>query len=196
MDQDHALITRASTPEGRAASSQNARRYGLHTRAIVIPGVESEDDWRDFHENVFASLAPEGAVEATLAHRVAALLWRINRIPRAERDAIAERQAHEDAEAERRGRVNEDFAKKREALKDKNLGFYGDVIREGYNPLHISTLRRVLPDDAQLQQISRYEAHLGRQLRDAMHELEAMQARRNGTPSSLARLDVHVTRGE
>ncbi len=50
---------------------------------------------------------------------------------------------------------------------------------------------RILPDDKTLEKISRYEAHLSRQLYHALHELENLQKRRitsEGTP--LARLDV------
>jgi hypothetical protein len=50
--------------------------------------------------------------------------------------------------------------------------------------------RSVLPDLASLQAFSRYEAHLNRQLVHTMHELEALQQRRNGQPAPLARLDV------
>jgi hypothetical protein len=49
---------------------------------------------------------------------------------------------------------------------------------------------RVLPDQADLQRISRYEAHLSRQMYQALHELEALQTRRGGKAAPLARLDV------
>jgi hypothetical protein len=50
---------------------------------------------------------------------------------------------------------------------------------------------RILPDDKTLDKISRYEAHLSRQLYHALHELENLQKHRTtgrGTP--LARVDV------
>jgi hypothetical protein len=50
---------------------------------------------------------------------------------------------------------------------------------------------RILPDEKTLEKISRYEAHLSRQLYQALHELENLQKHRTtgeGTP--LARLDV------
>jgi hypothetical protein len=37
----------------------------------------------------------------------------------------------------------------------------------------------------------RFEAHLNRQLMQTLHELEALQSRRRGSPSPLARVDVH-----
>ena len=49
---------------------------------------------------------------------------------------------------------------------------------------------RTLPDEKTLEKISRYEAHLSRQLYHALHELEALQTRRFGGQSPLARLDV------
>lgn len=52
------------------------------------------------------------------------------------------------------------------------------------------THERLLPDGEILQKISRYEAHLSRQLFKALHELEALQIRRSGGSVPLARLDV------
>jgi hypothetical protein len=49
---------------------------------------------------------------------------------------------------------------------------------------------RMLPDVATLQKVARYEAHLSRLLYKAMHELEALQTRRQGGAAPLARLDV------
>jgi hypothetical protein len=51
---------------------------------------------------------------------------------------------------------------------------------------------RVLLDEADLQRISRYEAHLSRQMYQALHELEALQTRKGGKAAPLARLDVQT----
>ena len=55
-------------------------------------------------------------------------------------------------------------------------------------------LRRqhLLPDSSELEKATRYEAHLNRQLYQAMHELEALQARRHGQHAPLARLDIQA----
>jgi hypothetical protein len=42
--------------------------------------------------------------------------------------------------------------------------------------------RRAIPDDLTAQKIARYESHLSRQLYQALHELERLQARRAGQP--------------
>jgi hypothetical protein len=49
---------------------------------------------------------------------------------------------------------------------------------------------RLLPGDKTLVKVARYEAHLSRGLYKALHELEAMQTRRSGGVTPLARLDV------
>jgi hypothetical protein len=49
---------------------------------------------------------------------------------------------------------------------------------------------RLLPDEKTLEKVARYEAHLTRGLYKALHELEALQARRTGGAAPLARLDV------
>jgi hypothetical protein len=49
---------------------------------------------------------------------------------------------------------------------------------------------RLLPDDKTLEKVARYEAHVSRLFHKALHELEALQARRSGGVAQLARLDV------
>jgi len=49
---------------------------------------------------------------------------------------------------------------------------------------------RLLPDEKTLEKVARYEAHLSRGPYKALHELEALQARRTGSTTPLARLDV------
>lgn len=50
---------------------------------------------------------------------------------------------------------------------------------------------RILPDNKTLEKIARYEAHLSRQLYQALHELESLQKHRTtGEGVPLARLDV------
>jgi hypothetical protein len=51
---------------------------------------------------------------------------------------------------------------------------------------------RILPGVEDLQKIARYEAHLSRQMYQALRELEALQARRAGKAAPLARVDVRT----
>ncbi len=52
---------------------------------------------------------------------------------------------------------------------------------------------RLLPHPLDIDKIIRYEAHLSRQLYQALHELEAMRAGRRGQAAPLMRVDVHGT---
>ena len=49
---------------------------------------------------------------------------------------------------------------------------------------------RLLPRVEVMEKVARYEAHLSRLFHKALHELEALQARRSGGSAPLARLDV------
>lgn len=48
----------------------------------------------------------------------------------------------------------------------------------------------LLPDEATLGKIQRYEAHLHRQFLQTLHELEAFQSRSRGEPAPLVRVDM------
>jgi 23S rRNA C2498 (ribose-2'-O)-methylase RlmM len=48
----------------------------------------------------------------------------------------------------------------------------------------------LVPDAEHAERLMRYRTHFTRQLHQALHELEAMQARRRGEPTPLARIDV------
>ena len=63
------------TPEGKAASSLNAVKYGFFARDPLLPG-ECADAFTAFSAPLLASLAPAGHVEQLLAGRIvdAALL--------------------------------------------------------------------------------------------------------------------------
>ena len=55
--------------------------------------------------------------------------------------------------------------------------------------------RRVIPDDGALDSLIRYEAHLNRQLATMLHEIEALQRRRQGDSAPLLRVDVQERSG-
>jgi hypothetical protein len=139
------------TAEGKARVRMNALRHGISARHVVIPGLERAEDWETHRAALVTSLAPEGALEAELAERVAHALWRLRRVTAYETHALAERQHVADSAS--------------------------DAVR---------FMARA--DD--VDRVIRYEAHLNRVLYHALHELEALQARRHGRAAPLARLDV------
>ena len=187
------------TPAARAAVRHNAVRHGLTARSIVIDGVETEAEWDEFQTDVVDSLAPENSLELAPANRIAQLLWRLRRVPRAERDLVATAQDREDAIETRRAKIDAlDEEERRataaalDAAAPRKRSFYASALVPLDVPSPPPDRRRLLPDEAPLQGIMRYEAHLNRQLVHTLHEFEALQARRVGIAAPLARVDVHV----
>jgi len=77
------------TPEGKALTSKNATRHGVLSALAVVPGLEKAADWEAHHGGIVAALAPVGPLETLLAERVALGAWRLLRVARYEREAVA-----------------------------------------------------------------------------------------------------------
>ena len=174
---------------GKAAIALNHLKHGLDADQIVLPS-EDPGDWSRFHDDALARFEPDGPIELGLASRVAEMLWRLRRIARAEQQSISVAQARRDALAQDRRRPPPESEPVDE--QPAALGFYGDVLEaDAAASRHLETLPVLLPDDHMLDTIIRYEAHLSRVLRHALHELEALQDRRRGIPTPLARIDIN-----
>lgn len=195
------------SPAGKAAVSLNHVKHGLRAGAIVLPS-EDPDEWQAFHEDVLARFEAEGPVESALASRVAELLWRLRRAARAEEQSVSVGQMHRDVLAyDRQQREptappiapdtgldehdSESGVQSQQELT-KKLGFYASaVMASSAASRYRETLPVLLPDDAALEQVMKYEAHLSRLLKHALHELEALQDRRRGNATPLARIDIN-----
>lgn len=91
------------TPEGKSRTSRNATRHGVLSALAVVPGLEKAADWEAHRSGIVAALAPVGDLEALLADRVALSSWRLLRLARYEREAVAVGlEAVEDEVAEKR----------------------------------------------------------------------------------------------
>jgi hypothetical protein len=66
------------TPEGKERSSLNALRHGLTGRIIVLPS-EDLNVYQDFCKELLADLAPETPVERQYAQTFCDTQWRLNR---------------------------------------------------------------------------------------------------------------------
>jgi hypothetical protein len=165
------------TPNGKAVASRNATRHGIMSpHPVIIETMETIEDWEAHLDGIVANLAPEGALEDDLARRIAALLWRLRRVTRFESAVI-----------------NHHIAATLDDLRiaDAYLAPPGKKLRDP-DPLRIAAHKekRVVPEDRDIDKIIRYEAHLHRQCLQTLHELEAIQARRRGEQTHLARLDI------
>jgi hypothetical protein len=128
----------------------------------VISEIESEEDWEAHVAGQLEALNPEGELETVLAHRIALTLWRLNRLIGFECYALA---------------PTEFFLNEYRALQNGLSG-------------RTSRIDRAFPTHS-IEQIQRYEAHLHRIFLKDLHELEALQARRRGDATPLARVDVN-----
>jgi len=81
--------TGPKTPKGKAKVAGNAIKHGLRSQLVVLPDVESQEDWEQHLARVHADFAPVGYMEGILTDRIALILWRLGRVARYEREAAA-----------------------------------------------------------------------------------------------------------
>ena len=281
------------TTAGKDVVRLNAVRHGVLSTTPVIPDLEREEDWEAHLGGILESLAPEGLLEVKLTRRIAALLWRLERLERFEKDRIAASQevvedlwwvlegkvvteSEVEREVDRPADMRDELQFLQECLSalkrlpeladdtplsaedacnilwavsspigdieierfsfpgipddespEDFTGWTADLVRRGIAAIaaiddrdpedllasvtareradvHLKQMRadrmaneldrmrreRLLPHPEELEKIVRYEAHLNRQLNQTLHELEALQARRQGGVTPLARVDV------
>jgi hypothetical protein len=81
------LSTGPKSPEGKASSSQNARKHGLTAETVVLPN-ESEEEYQAELQEYFDHFAPANKPEADLVLQLASAHWRIARYTRIETDLL------------------------------------------------------------------------------------------------------------
>jgi hypothetical protein len=167
------------TREGKEAVSKNATAHGIYSQSPVIVGIESEEDWKGHVQGVKASLQPQGQLESELAERIAGILWRLRRVTRYESAVVEAEQA----------KIAEDYVLWPQSLLTPTAD-QAEAIKERMSR------ERLLPPENVINKVTRYEAHLHRQLMQTLHELEAMQSRRLGAATPLARLDITTSSPE
>ena len=180
------------TPEGKARSSMNALKHGLAARTPLIPG-EDEEEFKQFVWEVVEDLGPQGPVQAELAQRVAALMWKRRRLTGAEEQALcqlreryAERTARRLAELEQAATTEEDFEElEREKAQEEANGARWDANQMladqfGFKP-------------GALDRLARYEQRISQQIDSALRLLLKLQNRRQWQEKqrSTARAQAH-----
>jgi len=73
------LSTGPRTPEGKAAASKNAFKFGLTSKQIVLPS-EDPDEFESLHNGLLNQWDPRTDGERMLVDDMAAARWRIRRI--------------------------------------------------------------------------------------------------------------------
>ena len=167
----HGTLTKKTGPRtsrGKAASSKNARKHGLRSRDVVIPG-ESRTDFNNLLRDLWDDLNPVGAVEEELVAQIAVCMWRLRRAARTERSILALRYVQE--YPPRKG-PGPDSAKDEMSL---GVVFYGAHVGEVGATEKIANLMR-------------YETTNRRSLDRALDRLEKLQTARI---ASLEPVEVH-----
>ena len=113
------------TLQGKARSSRNPTRFGIHSADPVIPGIERPEDWKAHREGIVTSSAPVGYHETELAGRMALLLWRLNRII-----------TYEQAEYARANKGSSDFRLPDLNELDKIMRYEAHLSRQLYQAKH------------------------------------------------------------
>ena len=182
------------TEAGKAAVRLNALQHGIWSASPVVPSLEREEDWQGHLDGILASLAPSDYLESCLAERIAGLIWRLRRVTAFETETMMTAV----------GDVNDGWAREEAAVKElarrelahkepaKTSSYAWDAKKPPSKAEWMARRRAdlIIPPGPTLDRVTRYEAHLHRQLLQTMHELEALQGRRRGEATPLARLDV------
>jgi hypothetical protein len=86
------LSTGPSSAVGKAASSRNALKFGIHARSLVIPG-EDPEELENLAGEYERDLAPLGPVETTLVETIVRAAWMLRRMARIEAEVVHARLA-------------------------------------------------------------------------------------------------------
>jgi hypothetical protein len=76
----------------RPSSAQNALKHGMRAQKHIVLPSENAAEFAELEAALIEELAPEGALQAALAQRVVAAVWRLSRAERLEADLFAENQ--------------------------------------------------------------------------------------------------------
>jgi hypothetical protein len=84
--------TGPKTKEGKKRSRMNSCKHGLSAKAILVD-EEDPADFDELHKNLIVEFSPRPGAEAQLVFRLAALFWRLRRIPAFEANSLRTREA-------------------------------------------------------------------------------------------------------
>jgi hypothetical protein len=155
------------TPEGKASAAQNTFKHGAYSEAILILG-EDPAAFNRLRDGLVESLNPIGFLEESIVDRLATLWWRMDRVRRAEREAL---------------KVGTEYAQQ-------------DQRRILPEPTHTAFLTWANRGDAYMERLGRFETQLEKSFFRLVHELERIQVRRQGQDIPLpVIMDISITGG-
>ncbi len=165
----------------------NAVKHGILSVSPVVDFFESEEDWIAFRDTIFEAIQPRDGLESAFADRVAGLFWRLMRVLRYEREVI-------NAGI---NTVSRDMALARSVTGQKPPTDAVELKQE----MDRWGLARLLPGDAELNKVLRYETRFHRYLLQTLHQLNALRAgptpgrvRNDIVDTDIRRIGVHSPR--
>lgn len=160
----NAKLGGVKTEEGKAISKLNAMKHGILSKEILIDG-EDEKALVELGKKLRVQLAPEGELELILVDRIISNVWRLRRLLRVEKSTM---------EWSRDDTLYDslDFGGKSEGQKERKA-------------------ERDMITCFAIPHILRYETTIERSLIKALHELQRLQAARNGE-SAVAPIAIDI----
>lgn len=161
------------TPEGKAAASRNAFKHGLCSETHLLGG-EDPEEFLMLLKDLYDRFRPIGASEEALVKRMAAALWRLDRVPDMEAGIL-------------RGHFYDALLKERANLIHYRRITHWSKEDDKPEPSAPTPIQRDLPGRAftidcenagAITRLSRYETTLARSIDLCLHQLKAFQAAR------------------
>lgn len=152
------------TNEGKSVSKYNAIKHGLLSKEVLLEGDDAKA-FADFGNSICEELNPVGPFEEALVDRIISSYWRLRRAVYVEKHTM-----------DWYGEDKETFV----------------LVQETEEQIKRNNVKNTLANDC-IDNILRYETTIERSLFRALHELERIQARRNGKDTPIpAVVDVNV----
>lgn len=147
------------TPEGKALVALNPIRHGLLSKEVLLQD-EDESALVDLGKRLRHDLAPVGELEILLVDRIIAAAWRLRRILRLETEMI-------DYELQEKEQHKLTYSSRKKG-KDIPTVTLWEAMEYGLKNRDVIT------------KLQRYESHIERGMYKALHELQRLQAARQG----------------
>ena len=192
------------TTQGKLMVSSSALKHGLLSKDVVIKD-ESDDEFVQFRQKLYAELAPVGELEQLLADRIIASFWRLRRVGKIEIELLDNMSSFQLQKPEGKSssdiptmQLTKTYEDGRTEVVTTGSSLKAGSGSEGSRKLSLG--QAVHADFAgpnTLGKFRRYEAHIDRTLYKALHELQRLQAARLGhkVAAPLA-IDIDVSKSD
>ena len=184
------------TFEGKLIASKNATKHGLFSQDVLLP-CEDSQAVADLGQRLKEELHPDGELELVLVERIVGLMWRLRRLGKIEvgilswqyYGILAERAAKNAAKHTRTVSAIDQlttFQERTEVLNSKGHDQARseqnghELERESENSTYGEAFVRDSRRENAFSKLSRYETSMERSLFRALHELQRLQAARQG----------------